>query len=630
MVSEASRQEFWPRQLVKKWMNLRYTGNRSFKRDTDLDAKSNCVEIGELDENRDKFDVDISNLDAGVDLRVVEVAPPSIPLSLLRGQSETLRQQFVDDQEYRVAVHSWNVAGKPPPKDLDMEEWINDSQPADIYVFGFQEIVPLNANNVLCVEDREPAARWEAKIREYLNNKSNFCGGCDPFQSRSAPSSPNSEGMGIPVSDVSDVEKLLDRCVSGKNLETAFVATEGNLLNYEKNLPDPVEEWRLDRSSSDEGVLNDNREWPSGKDVTARDLHKAAMAEEMLSEKANLVAPLLPSDGSVCYPPIVVRHKYSCVASKQMVGIYITVWVRSQLWRHVHNVKVSAVGLGLMHYLGNKGAISVSMCLHHTSFCFVVSHLSSGNKDGDQLRRNADVAEILRRTKFPRLVTNFGIELPESILAHDRVIWLGDLNYRLVLSEKDIWKHVSRRNWEYLLLKDQLKLEQGEGRVFTNWQEGPIHFPPTYKYKEGTDQFSGEVASPGEKRRSPAWCDRILWYGKGLKQIGYTHRDLKLSDHRSVCATFMAEVEFISHRKLKKACIYPKNIIMDTKEGNNNSKLRKEMTIKRSDKFRKLARASSFVYPEASVSSSQALRNYSTRREDRTRGIFRVQMCGNN
>lgn len=33
-------------------------------------------------------------------------------------------------------MHSWNVAGKPPPKDLDMEEWINDSQPADIYVFG--------------------------------------------------------------------------------------------------------------------------------------------------------------------------------------------------------------------------------------------------------------------------------------------------------------------------------------------------------------------------------------------------------------------------------------------------------------------------------------------------------------
>ena len=36
----------------------------------------------------------------------------------------------------RIAVHTWNVAGKPPPDDLDLEEWIGDSQPADIYVFG--------------------------------------------------------------------------------------------------------------------------------------------------------------------------------------------------------------------------------------------------------------------------------------------------------------------------------------------------------------------------------------------------------------------------------------------------------------------------------------------------------------
>jgi hypothetical protein len=220
---------------------------------------------------------------------------------------------------------------------------------------SFQEIVPLNANNVLCVEDREPAARWEAKIREYLNNKSDLRKVSDPFQSRSAPSSPHGGDMGISVSEVSDVEKLLGRCVSGKNLETAFLATEGNFLNYEKNLSAQVEEWPLNRTSSGEEALNDS-EWPfaiATSDVTTRDLHEAAMADELLSEKANLVAPLL-SSGSVCLPPTVVRQKYSCVASKQMVGIFITVWVRSKLWRHVHSVKVSAVGLGLMHYLGNK------------------------------------------------------------------------------------------------------------------------------------------------------------------------------------------------------------------------------------------------------------------------------------
>lgn len=61
------------------------------------------------------------------------------------------------------------------------------------------------------------------------------------------------------------------------------------------------------------------------------------------------------------------------------------------------------------------------MSLHHTNFCFVCSHLTSGHNKGDELRRNADVAEILRRTKFPRKIKVFGIELPETILAHEYV-----------------------------------------------------------------------------------------------------------------------------------------------------------------------------------------------------------------
>ena len=42
------------------------------------------------------------------------------------------------------------------------------------------------------------------------------------------------------------------------------------------------------------------------------------------------------------------------VASKQMVGIFLTVWVRSEIRADVRNLKVSCVGRGLMGYLGNK------------------------------------------------------------------------------------------------------------------------------------------------------------------------------------------------------------------------------------------------------------------------------------
>jgi hypothetical protein len=37
----------------------------------------------------------------------------------------------------RISVGTWNVAGKPPGEDLNIEEWLDMSQPADIYVLGW-------------------------------------------------------------------------------------------------------------------------------------------------------------------------------------------------------------------------------------------------------------------------------------------------------------------------------------------------------------------------------------------------------------------------------------------------------------------------------------------------------------
>lgn len=66
-----------------------------------------------------------------------------------------------------------------------------------------------------------------------------------------------------------------------------------------------------------------------------------------------------------------------------------------------------------------QGAVSVSLYFHQTSFCFVCTHLTSGHKEGDELRRNADIADVLRRTTFPRLVKLSDRQLPETIMAHE-------------------------------------------------------------------------------------------------------------------------------------------------------------------------------------------------------------------
>lgn len=44
-------------------------------------------------------------------------------------------------------------------------------------------------------------------------------------------------------------------------------------------------------------------------------------------------------------------------------------------------------------------------------------------------------------------------------------------------------------------------------------------------------------------------CDRIIWNGKGLKQLEYTRSEAKLSDHRPVKATFRAEVKALGTLK---------------------------------------------------------------------------------
>ncbi|RWW14470.1 hypothetical protein GW17_00021759 [Ensete ventricosum] len=99
-----------------------------------------------------------------------------------------------------------------------------------------------------------------------------------------------------------------------------------------------------------------------------------------------------------------------------------------------------------------------------------------------------------------------------------------------------------------------LRLELKKGRVFDGWSEGVINFPPTYKYELNSEKYVGDDPKGG--RRTPAWCDRILSYGKGIRLLDYRRVELKFSDHRPVAAVFMVEVEVFSHRKLQRALTF--------------------------------------------------------------------------
>ncbi|CAI5506893.1 unnamed protein product [Closterium sp. Naga37s-1] len=290
-----------------------------------------------------------------------------------------------------------------------------------------------------------------------------------------------------------------------------------------------------------------------------------------------------------------VEEAYVKVAGRQMVGVYLMVWARKGLRRHIHSVKASTVGCGLMGILGNKGSVAISMSVHETSFTFICAHLNAGEERADAARRTFDFLEILRRTAFPReLPDPWTARLAETITEHDRVFFFGDLNYRLELPDLEARALLAKRDWEALLQHDQLRWELSEGGALPGWREGPIFFAPTYKYAAGSNRYVGEDEEDGEKRRTPAWCDRVLWYDSGdatdslpptsisspspsttttttgiassgsmssmggyasdaLQLVSYSRAELALSDHRPVAAVFAVQVEAVERERFDAA-----------------------------------------------------------------------------
>jgi hypothetical protein len=101
---------------------------------------------------------------------------------------------------------------------------------------------------------------------------------------------------------------------------------------------------------------------------------------------------------------------------------------------------------------------------------------------------------------------------------------------------------------------DQLqRVRQSNPTLMGSFIEGKINFKPTYKYDIGTDTYD-----TSEKRRSPAWCDRILYRaaeGLNVKQEFYCRGELFTSDHRPVKTLLTLDIKIMDHRikdKLKK------------------------------------------------------------------------------
>ncbi|KAI8520793.1 Synaptojanin-1 [Branchiostoma belcheri] len=200
-------------------------------------------------------------------------------------------------------------------------------------------------------------------------------------------------------------------------------------------------------------------------------------------------------------------HKYILVASDQLVGVCLYVFIRPQLAPFVRDVAVDIVKTGLGGAAGNKGAVAIRMLLFGTSMCFVCSHFAAGQSQVKE--RNADFMEIARGLSFPMEC--------KSLIAEE--------------------------NWGKLQTFDQLNITKQQGEAFKGFQEGQTNFAPTYKY----DLFSDDYDT-SEKCRCPAWTDRVLWRRRRMPRTKTEGVEPPPLDHGTLLHYGRAEIKTSDHR----------------------------------------------------------------------------------
>lgn len=182
---------------------------------------------------------------------------------------------------------------------------------------SFEEIVPLNAGNVLGVEDNGPTTKWLAFIRHRSNININQSSSFTPFSSDGPTASP---------------EQLysFDSGIVGSQLHE-------NSAPYKRNSSQVS--FGSD-SSEDEGAFS-GRESPYT--ILCNSVSYSPSSDRSSSNSSEMNYRFNSSEPNYCL-----------VASKQMVGVFLCVWMRSHLRQHARDIKISCIGCGLMGYLGNK------------------------------------------------------------------------------------------------------------------------------------------------------------------------------------------------------------------------------------------------------------------------------------
>ena len=241
----------------------------------------------------------------------------------------------------------------------------------------------------------------------------------------------------------------------------------------------------------------------------------------------------------------------------------------------VRSVETVSVPTGAANTLGNKGCVAAHVVIGSTNIVFCNAHLAAHQHAYEE--RNNSFKHIMEEVpaRFSRKVvqtspssstmqgssrgsvssvapaptaaaaaageagpdgTGEGIASGSSRLSPamssfattsdrkiiDRLVFAGDLNYRIRGNVDMVMSLLELRMQEVLASNDQLNIARASLDVFAGFEEGPLHFLPTYKLRLQSDEYDRA------KARTPSWTDRVLFRPDGMRLLAYN------SDTRSV------------------------------------------------------------------------------------------------
>ncbi|KAJ5908669.1 hypothetical protein N7495_001351 [Penicillium taxi] len=291
------------------------------------------------------------------------------------------------------------------------------------------------------------------------------------------------------------------------------------------------------------------------KKITAKSLlmgskKKENGEKEHMSRQYRVWIEHLTQTLNACMP---LDESYVLIHTSNMVGLFTCAFVKHKERHNIKNLSASEIKRGMGGLHGNKGALIFRFVLDDSSMCFVNCHLAAGQTQ--TANRNNDIAAILEAESLP-VESNFKSRADQyasggdgsMIMDHEICILNGDLNYRIdSIPRNVIINAVQQNNLSKLLERDQLLASRRKNPGFRlrSFIEAPITFAPTYKYDVGTDEYD-----TSDKKRSPAWCDRVLYRGLGrIKQLDYRRHEVYASDHRPVSASFKIRAKTVLQKE---------------------------------------------------------------------------------